>query len=265
VLRARRTALVWSHDVMWDLENHRESASWNTWRHRSLYAAAIASTGAPLDFVGPEDDLAPYPVVVAPAHQLVDEALLARWRRYAEGGGHLVLTCRTGQKDLRGQLPEAPWAAGVGALVGARVRGFDALPDGVAGTVRRGALTHEWSTWADLLEPLPGTEALASYADQFYAGTAAAVRRGVGRGSVTYVGVETANGALERELVREVYRRAGIVIEDLPGGAYLEWRAGLWVGVNYGNESVAFPVPPGAKVLLGRNPVAPARALVYRQ
>ncbi len=263
-LRARRTALVWSHDVMWDLENHRETSRWDTWRHRRLYSAAIRSTGAPLDFVSPEDDLSQYAVVVAPAHQLVDDALLARWRRYVEGGGHLVLTCRTGQKDLRGQLPEAPWAAGVGELTGARVRGFDVLPEGVGGRVRRGAATHEWSTWADLLEPRPGTEVLATYADQFYAGTAAAVRRRVGKGSVTYVGVETEDGALERELVRDVYRRAGVAILDLPPGAYLDWRAGLWVGVNYGNQPVAFPVPPGAKVLLGRNPVPPARAVVYR-
>lgn len=264
VLRARRTALLWSHDVMWDLENHRETARWDTWRHRSVFAAAVKSTAAPLDFVGEGDDLAAYPFVVAPAYQLVDDALVRKWRLYVENGGHLVLTCRTGQKDARGQLPEAPWAAGVADLVGARVRGFDTLPEGVIGTVRRGSQTHEWSTWADLLEPAPGTEVLARYGDQFYAGAAATVRRSLGRGSVTYVGVETADGTLERELVREVYRRAGVAIEDLPRGAYLEWRDGLWVGVNYGNEPVPFPVPSGARVLQGANPLPPALTLVWR-
>jgi beta-galactosidase len=263
-LRSRRTALLWSHDVMWDLENHRETAHWDTWRHRSVYSAAVKSAAAPLDFVGEGDDLAGYPFVVAPAYQLVDDALLRKWRLYAERGGHLVLTCRTGQKDPRGQLPEGPWAAGVAKLLGARVRGFDTLPEGVSGTVHRGAQAHEWSTWADLLEPELGTEVLATYADQFYAGTAAAVRRSLGAGSVTYIGVETADGALERELVRDVYRRAGVAIEDLPRGAYLEWREGLWVGVNYGNEPVSFPVPKEARVLLGANPLPPAQAIVWK-
>jgi len=264
-LRARRTALLWSHDVMWDLENHKETARWDTWRHRTVFTAAVKSTAAPLDFVAEHDDLAAYPFVVAPAYQLVDEALVRKWRLYAEGGGHLVLTCRTGQKDARGQLPERPWAGSIASLIGARVTAFDTLPEGVTGTVRSGGRTHAWSTWADLLEPEPGTEVLASYADQFYAGKAAAVTRRLGKGNVTYVGVETATGELERELVREVYRRAGVTIEDLPRGAYLEWRDGLRVGVNYGNEPVSFPVPSGARVLLGTTPLPPAQVIVWKE
>ena len=77
--------------------------------------------------------------------------------------------------------------------------------------------------------------------------------------------METASGELERELVRDVYRRAGVAIEDLPRGAYLEWRDGLRVGVNYGNEPVAFPVPAGARVLLGTNPLPPAQVLVWKE
>ena len=77
--------------------------------------------------------------------------------------------------------------------------------------------------------------------------------------------METASGELERGLVRDVYRRAGVAIEDLPKGAYLEWRGGLWVGVNYGNEPVPFPVPAGARALLGMNPLPPAQALVWKE
>ena len=65
-LRARRTAFVWSHDVMWDLENHKETARWDTWRHRTVFTAAVKSTAAPLDFVSENDDLAAYPFAVAP-------------------------------------------------------------------------------------------------------------------------------------------------------------------------------------------------------
>ena len=250
---------------MWDLENHKETTRWDTWRHRTVFTAAVKSTAAPLDFVSEHDDLSAYPFVVAPAYQLVDDALVRKWRAYAEGGGQLVLTCRTGQKDPRGQLPEGPWAGSIASLIGARVTAFDTLPEGVTGTVRSGGKTHAWSTWGELLEPEPGTEVLATYTDQFYAGKAAAVTRRLGKGSVTYVGVETASGELERDLVRDVYRRAGVAIEDLPRGAYLEWRDGLRVGVNYGNEPVLFPVPSRARVLLGTNPLPPAQVLVWKE
>lgn len=39
--------------------------------------------------------------------------LVERWVKYVEQGGHLILTCRTGQKDRNGKLWEAPLAAPV--------------------------------------------------------------------------------------------------------------------------------------------------------
>jgi beta-galactosidase len=65
--------------------------------------------------------------------------------------------------------------------------------------------------------------------------------------------------------VRDVYRRAGVPVEDLPRGAYLEWREGLRVGVNYGNDPVTFPVPRDSRILLGRNPLPPAQVLVWKE
>ena len=62
-------------------------------------------------------DFNSYKVLVAPAYQLLDEELVRKWTRYAEAGGHLVLTARTGQKRRNGWLWEAAWAAPVRPLV----------------------------------------------------------------------------------------------------------------------------------------------------
>jgi len=168
-----------------------------------------------MDFVSEDDDLSPYPFVIAPAYQLVSEAVVRKWRAYVEGGGHLVLTCRTGQKDPRGQLPEGPWAGSIAGLIGARVRAFDTLPEGVA------------ARFAAVGRPTRGRRGRPSRPrarDESPRRVRGPVlrrdrRRGdtpSRKGSVTYVGVETASGDLERELVRDVYRRAGVAIEDLP-------------------------------------------------
>ncbi|MEN6560367.1 MAG: beta-galactosidase [Acidobacteriota bacterium] len=262
-LAARRTAILWSQDVMWDLEIHKQTALWNTRDHCSKWMAAVKAAGSPLDYVDESADFAAYPFLVAPAYQLVDEALAARWTRYVEAGGHLVLTCRTGQKTKDGQLPEKPWAGMIAPLVGAEVEIFDCLLEGGRGVVRRDGRGYAWNRWADVLKPAPGTETLAVYADQFYAGKPAAVSRRLGRGTVTYVGVDTLDGALERDIMRLVYERAGAGPASYPPGVYIEWRDGFFVAVNYSSRPYDVPVGPGARIVLGTNPLRPADVLVW--
>jgi beta-galactosidase len=262
---ARRTAFLWSQDVMWDLEIHKQTALWATRDHRNTWMAAIKAAGAPLDYIGEADDFGAYPFLVAPAYQLVDEALVAKWARYAEAGGHLVLTCRTGQKDKNGQLFEKPWAGTIASLVGAEVELFDCLLADGRGTVSMGGRGYGWNRWADILKPAGGTtETLAVYADQFYAGKPAVVTRRLGKGTVTYAGVDTLEGELEREVMRLVYERAGAAPESYPPGVYVEWRDGFFVAVNYSSRSCEVPVPAGARIVLGANPLRPAGVLIYK-
>jgi beta-galactosidase len=262
---ARRTGFLWSQDVLWDLEIHPQTALWDTWDHRFKMMAAVKAAGAPLDYLGEADDFAAYPFLVAPAYQLVDEDLVAKWTRFVENGGHLVLTCRTGQKTKSGQLPEAPWGGLVASLVGAEVELFDNLLEGDRGIVRMNGRGHAWNRWADVFKPLPGTEVLAVYADQFYAGKPAVVTRRLGKGTVTTIGVDTLDGNLEREVLRTVFARGGVDVENTPPGVYVEWRDGFFVGVNYSSRPFAVPVKPGSKVILGSNPLPPSGVLIWKE
>jgi beta-galactosidase len=264
-LNARQTALLWSHDNLWDLEFQKQSEGWSTWRHRSLYTAAVKSTGAPMAFISEADDFSAYPFLVAPAYQLADANLIAKWRHYVEGGGHLILSCRSAQKDGQGQFPELPFGARLEGLLGARLEGFDTLPGAApTATVLADGKSHPWRIWGDLLKPADDTTVLATYGEGFYAGGAAATTHRLGKGTVTYIGVETLDGALERQIVRGVYERARVAIEDLPKGVYVEWRQGCFVGVNYSGSAVQLPVPKGARILLGQNPLQPAQVLVWK-
>jgi beta-galactosidase len=266
-LAARRTAFLWSYDNLWDIENHKETALWDTWDHRFKYQAALKSLGAPVDYIGEKDDFGGYPFLVAPAYQLVDRELIERWTSYVENGGHLILSCRTGQKDRNGRLWEAPWAGPIRPLIGADIEFFDLLLDNGRGLVKMGSELHEWNVWADVLKPAAGagTEVLAEYANQFYAGQAAAITRRLGKGSVTYIGVDTKDGALETRIMRTVYERAGVAVENYPQGLYVEWRDGFFVAVNYSSDAVNVPVPAGAHILIGANPLRPADVLVWTE
>lgn len=264
-LAARRTGLLWSHDVYWDLEIQRQTSKWQTWAYRNLYTQAIKSTGAPLQFVAEDDRFEDYPFLVAPAYQLVSPQLVQKWRRYVEGGGHLILTARTGHKDNKGHFPEARFGSLVADLIGADIDGFDVLPTGVTASVVREQNTYPWQRWADLLVPREGTQMLARHTGGDHDGKAAAVTRKLGRGSVTYIGVWTDDGALEKSLLREVYQRAGVAIADLPPGTYVEWRNGYYIAVNYNPRETRLALPDDAKILLGSNPLVPSQVLVWQE
>ena len=262
-IAARRTGFLWNHENLWDLETQKQTEAWNTWRHRSHYSAALKSLGAPVDFIGEESDFSQYPFIVAPAYQLLDQTLLDRFESYVKNGGHLILSARSGHKDRNGHFFESPWAAGLMRLVGAKLEFFDMLVPGVSGKVESQGQSFSWSSWAEILQTEAGTKSLAHYGDQFYQGKTAASTRRLGKGTISYIGVDTDDGALEQKLLQTVYRNAGVATLDLPKGVVLEWRDGFYVGVNYSNTPYHFPLSPRAKIVVGKNPVATAQAIVW--
>src|ERR1041384_2857272 len=155
---ARRTAILWNHENLWNIDYQRQTALWDTWGHTFRYLEAIKSAGAPLEVIDEAADFNSYKVLVAPAYQLIDEELVRKWTRYAEAGGHLVLTCRTGQKKRNGQLWEARWAEPIYPLIGAEIPFFDLLTDEGKGEVSMNSATYGWNVWADVLKPQAGTE-----------------------------------------------------------------------------------------------------------
>ncbi|HEY7303501.1 MAG TPA: beta-galactosidase [Bryobacteraceae bacterium] len=260
---ARKTAFLISYDNRWDISNHPQTIRWNTIEHWMRYYRALKSIEAPVDVVTPDRDFSKYPFVVAPAYQLVDSDLVQRFNDYVQGGGHLILTSRTGQKDLRGHLLEGPWAAPILPLIGATIPIYDVLPVGVNGKVTAGGRTYLWGSWGDILEPGPGTEVLATYADQFYSGKAAAVTRKLGRGTVTYIGVDTLDGELERALMRKVYEAAGAKPADLDPNFLVDWRDGFWVATNFASTTELIPAPANAQILIGERDVPPGGVTVW--
>ena len=261
---ARSTGVLWSHDNYWDLEISPQTKLWNTWAQRNDITLAVRTTGAPLTFLGEGDRFEDYPFVVVPAYQSVGRDLVQRWQDYVQRGGHLILTARTGLKDAHGHFPEAAWGASIADLVGADLQGFDMLPASVHHAVRHQDHLHPWQRWADLWIPRSGTETLARFDDGYYRGQAAALYRRLGQGSVTVIGASTEDGHFEREVVREVYRRAGVAIEDLPTGLFLDWRAGVLIASNYQPEPIAPVLPKGWRVDVGVWPPPPAGVTMLR-
>ena len=264
---ARRTAFLYNVDNRFDLDNQRSTSRWNSLEHMLRYYRALKTMNCPVDVITEDRDFSQYPFLVAPAYQLLDKALVDRWTKYVQVGGHLILTTRTGQKDRRGQLWEGPWGAPILDLIGAKFgeRPFDMLPDQLKAHVTAQGKTYEWGSWGEMLVPNPGTTTLAKHSDQFYAGAPAIVTRKLGKGTVTYVGVETLQGDLERDVLRSVYATAGVAVDNLPNEFVLNWRDGFWVATNFTSDKQTVPVPAGAKLLVGTKELEPGGVAVWQE
>ncbi len=262
---ARRTAFLIAYDNRWDISNHPQTVRWNTEAHWMRYYRALKSMLAPVDVLTADRDFSHYPFVIAPAYQLVTDDLIRRWTDYVQNGGHLILTCRTGQKDLRGHLWEAAWAQPIYGLIAARIPRYDLLPVHVDGHVAANGKTYVWGSWGDILEPDSGTEVLARYADQFYSGQPAAVTHKLGRGTVTYIGVDTLDGEFERVLMQHIYESAGAAPANLAPNFIVDWRDGFWVATNFASQTETIPAGPAAQILLGNRQVPPAGVTVWTE
>jgi beta-galactosidase len=262
---ARRAALLYNVESRWDLDDHKQTVRWDTMGHILKSYRALKRVGAPVDVITEEKDFSKYPFLIVPAVQLVDEKLVQRWKTYAENGGHLILTCRTGMKDRRGHLWEGPWAMPILDLIGAKIKFYDTLPAPRSGHVTATGTTHEWTSWAEVLEPDSDTTVIAYHADQFYLNKPAAVTRKLGKGTVTYIGVDSSNGTLEAQLIRDVYDRAGVAIENFPDGFLVDWRDGFWVATNFTERTQHAPAGKDAKFSVGYSEVPIAGVSVWQE
>lgn len=262
--KARLTAVLYSPENRWEQDNQPQTFQWNYLTHFMHYYGAVKQFGAPVDIITEDKDFNKYPVLIAPAYQLLDQKLVERWRKYVEQGGQLVLTTRTGQKDRNGKIWESTWTSSIQTLMSGIVSFYDHLPENRTGTIKAGADNFTWNNWADVIEPYPNIDIWATYSNQYYAGRPAVIHKKVGKGSVTYIGPDTDDGALEKAMLKKVYNEAGIAIKDLPDGVIIEWRDGFWVGVNYGEKAYEVPVPEKANILIGTRTLKPADVIVWK-
>ena len=195
---------------------------------------------------------------------MADKELVKKWEKYVKNGGNLILTCRTAQKDRYGRLPETPFGAMIYELTGNEVEFFDTLLPELPGKVTMDGKEYVWNTWGEVLKPVKETEIWATYTDEFYEGRPAVTTRKVGKGTVTYVGVDSNDGTFEKDILKKLYARFEIPVMDLPYGVTIEYRNGMGIVMNYSDKPYDFTLPEGCKVLIGEPEIPTAGVLVFQ-
>lgn len=261
----RKAAILYNIDNLWNTDGQKQTYQWSYEKHLTKYYNALISQTIPVDFISEERDFSKYKVLLLPAYQLIDDALILKLTKYVNEGGNLILTVRTGQKDRNGKLFEDKWAAKIWPLIGGKIKMYDLLPDDMYAEVLMNNSKYQWNNWADILESDENTEVWASYNNQFYKGSSAVTNRKLGKGSVTYIGADTDDGYLERDVIARLYASIGLTTDPLPEGVVKVWRSGFWIAINYSSQPVNIEVPVNANIMIGKSStLQPADVLVWK-
>ena len=225
--------------------------------YRSFFDARAQSIVLPTDA-----ELDDFPVVVAPALYVADDATLDRLRAYAEAGGHLVTTFRSGYADEHGR---ARWQRAPGPLRAAVGAGYNLYsnlvePVPVTGTEALAVPDDAMAEgWADELEP-EGAETLLGYRHPHFGRFPAVVSQPYGSGRVTYLGT-LPNPSLGRAIASWVLEAAGVrpLGADLPESVRVNrstTRDGhrLWWVSNWSWDSHEVRIPAAGTALFGGEP-----------
>jgi len=91
------------------------------------------------------------------------------------------------------------------------------------------------------------------------------VHRKLGKGTVTYIGTDTDDGKLEKDVLKKAYEAVGVGVKELPEGVMVNWRDGFWVACNYSSSNVTLDIPANAKIIFGKKELTPAGVVVWME
>ena len=186
---------------------------------------AFSSLGLNVDIISRDSDLDGYRIVCAPEMYIASEAVAARLEDFARQGGTVILTTRSGVKNMYNNAVMDLLPGVFRLLAGVHVTEYDPLGrDRVPVEFEDGTRT-EAGQWCDLLET-DGAHVLARYAGEYFAGTPAVTENRFQDGRVLYIASVGAQ-ALYDHVARHAADQAGLSwIPDLPARVEVTTREG---------------------------------------
>jgi beta-galactosidase len=234
--------------------------------HTVLYQmySALYRLNVGVDFLFPQSaDFSPYKVIVVPPLYIASNELLRKLSDYVKGGGHLVVTFKSG---FCNEYSTVRWTKAPGPLreaAGFYYQEFASIkqPLNLKGDPYRVRNDNNVSVWAELIIP-ETARALAFYDHAFYGRYPAITRNSYGKGSLTYEGTFL-SARLQEKVLLDVLELAGLVGSDQQLAAPIRVKHGadnagknLHYYLNYSSQSQTFTYSyAGGVDLLTRKPI----------
>lgn len=219
------------------------------------YYRALYEKNIPVDFVPEAGDFQKYKILLAPLQYLMSPELEKKYMDYVRQGGHLLLTMRTGVKDVNNLcMIERELPGRLSEVAGVEVLDYDCLRDAEVEVLFHGQ-KFSAGIWSDLMRLLPETKPLAAYASEFYAGEPCITEHPYGDGICYYVGTEPGKSLMD-VLIGEICSRAGVEpffppVEDVECMVRENDRERFLFVINHSGQAKSYEVLQGCQLLKG--------------
>ncbi|CAM3417177.1 beta-galactosidase [Marinicrinis lubricantis] len=216
-------ALLHSHEQYIAFRIQPQVEGMDYFDNLKVYHRALTKLGAGVDVKNTTDSLDGYKLVVAPSLYLLDEEMAAKLHAFAEAGGTLVLTHRTGVKNMNNVCWMEPLPGPLAKTAGIQVEEYDPIGTHVHTLTMNDDKSYTCTQWCDVIKPVTA-ETIAAYADDFFAGKPAVTVHPVGSGKVIYIGTQPEE-AFFVDLFQALMEESGIQrFKDLPDGVQISVR-----------------------------------------
>jgi len=225
--------------------------------HKALYDLNVGA-----DFVFPEtQDFSQYKLLIVPVLYISDDALLRRISDYVKGGGHVVMTFKSG---FANENSAVRWERAPGPLreaAGVNYQEFSSLerPLGLKGDPFQAGEHNKTYYWAEFLMP-EHAKALAYYDHPFFGKWPAITENEFGSGTLLYEGTYLSD-ELQTTILKGELQKIGLAETDqgLPGAVHVEHgvnrmgkRIHYYFNYSGGEVKLNYSYGPGTDLLAGR-------------
>lgn len=206
-----KVAILKSFDCEWSQEIHRQAEGLQYDQYQLDYYKAFTKLGCPVDFVSPEDDFGQYKLILAPLLLMTEEDTKNRLEKYADGGGTILFSFRSGIKNMHNNMLQETLPGFLQKLTGIEVEEVDPLLEketNVSGVF--GQSTGK--IWCDIIKSKQA-QVLGIYTGDYYSGRPCFTVNKFGKGHVYYLGCDLDENAMKK---LALYLGNGLEIKMFP-------------------------------------------------
>jgi beta-galactosidase len=216
----------------------------------------------PVDIVFSDSDLGGYDLLIAPMLHMLKPGLAERITALVERGGTFVTTYFSGVVDAT-DLAFEGYPGPLRPVLGIWVEEIDALYPGQANQIvmADGSASYSCDRLCEIIHS-EGARVLATYGDDFYAGTPVVTENAFGQGLAYYIAADPEANFLNDLYGRLLAQRQIAPLLDAPAGVEVALRQNgsrrLLFVLNHNHDARAVALPAGRRFteLLGRSEVA---------
>jgi beta-galactosidase len=241
-------AFLLDYDSLWALQFQPHNRDFDYMRYIFVYYRALQRLGLTADILSVDADYNPYKIIIVPAAFLATEHVVASLKAFAEAGGTVLISVRSGFKTTDNQFTDLPLPGLFRDLAGITVNDWHSLPPDVSYDLDSSipGLVGPATVWAEALHPTishsqsrnPDFQMLAQYSSGPFSPHAALVEHVVGAGRALYLGWYP-NDLQAEALMDYLAAQAGIhSLAALPDGLITSRRGPFLVLLNFTEETL---------------------------